>query len=377
MALGQASVINQNQGQGDFTQVENQCLFIGTGTKNIGKIVYLSGDSDLDNDLGVADSAIKTMVSAARSNAGNNWTAVAIPIPVANPGDWRPAFDNAMAENVVCEMVAICDPIENAAAITEMHDVAIAVQNSLGRRVTFQCATRAIDPSAATNNTWSEYITEVSALTQGLSAYRVGVVASVVPDFLGMYIGRLCNKNVSIADSPMRVKTGALVGVSALPVDSDDVKYSNAHAKALNDARFTVPQTYADFPGVFCSDGQLLDAPGGDYQVIENLRVVDAAARRVRLLAIQRIGDRQLNSTPISIQSSSTYFMRPLIDMSRATIINGQQYPGELLPPEDGDIKIQWVSRTAVNIYIQARPYNNPKKIGVAIALDLANNAIS
>ncbi|MDI8746242.1 DUF2586 family protein, partial [Salmonella enterica subsp. enterica serovar Montevideo] len=40
------------------------------------------------------------------------------------------------------------------------------------------------------------------------------------------------------------------------------------------------------------ADGRTLDVEGGDYQSIETLRIVDKAARRVRLLAIGKIADR-------------------------------------------------------------------------------------
>ena len=60
---------------------------------------------------------------------------------------------------------------------------------------------------------------------------------------------------------------------------------------------------------MYWGDGNVLDVNGGDYQVIENLRVVQKCMRRVYPLAVARIGDRRLNQTPASIAQAQTAFM--------------------------------------------------------------------
>jgi len=370
MALGQVNVSTENRGQGAIAEVERQFLFIGLATKNAGKLLYLGADSDLDVELGVNPSQLKTQVTFARNNAGANWSAAVIPMDAQNT--WQHHFDFAMDENAMVEGVVLTEEVTDKADFVAMHTAAIATEAALGRRLFFIAATRAFDP---VTDTWTNYLAEVNDLTDGIAAFRVSPVAEVYPGFLGSYAGRLCNRSVSVADSPMRVKTGTMIGIAELPQDSDGVRFNNAHAKALNDVRFTVPQLYADYPGIYCSDGQTLDVPGGDYQVIENLRVVDMAARRVRILAIKRIADRALNSTAIAMEAAKTYFMRPLINMSNSAVVKGHHFPGEITPPEDGDIEIVWKTKTSVDIYMLARPYNNPKKIGAHIALDLSNNA--
>ncbi|WP_348251173.1 DUF2586 family protein, partial [Salmonella enterica] len=70
--------------------------------------------------------------------------------------------------------------------------------------------------------------------------------------------------------------------------------------------------------GFYWADGRTLDVKGGDYQCIVTLRIVDRAARRVRLLAIGKIAHRSLNSTPGSIAAHQTVFARPLREMSTA-----------------------------------------------------------
>jgi hypothetical protein len=160
---------------------------------------------------------------------------------------------------------------------------------------------------------------------------------------------------------------------SQRPVDNTGRKLDMAILQDLDRARFSVPQWYPDYPGMYWGDGNMLDVPGGDYQVVENLRVVQKAMRKVYPLAVARIADRRLNSTPASIAQNSTYFMRPLREMSHSVNILGQTFPGEVKPPQDGDISITWPTRTAVELYMVVRPYNCPKSITCNILLDLTN----
>ena len=95
--------------------------------------------------------------------------------------------------------------------------------------------------------------------------------------------------------------------------------------------------------------------------------------RRIYPLAVGRIGDRKLNSTPASIESNKTYFQRPLREMSKSAEILGTVFPGEIHPPKDDAIQIIWKSKYEVEIYLTVQPYNCPKSITVNIALDLRN----
>lgn len=140
--------------------------------------------------------------------------------------------------------------------------------------------------------------------------------------------------------------------------------------QSLQVNRYSVPMWYHDYDGIYWADGRTLDVEGGDYQVIENVRVVDKASRRVRLRAIPKIADRSLNSTPGSIAAHETYFGKPLREMAISTQINGVEFPGEVKPPKDGDITITWTSSEAVQIYLVVRPYESAKEISVSIELD-------
>ncbi|MGK9527590.1 DUF2586 family protein, partial [Salmonella enterica subsp. enterica] len=66
---------------------------------------------------------------------------------------------------------------------------------------------------------WSEYVAEQKAITANVAAPRVMVVPQLHGNDLGVLAGRLANAAVSIADSPMRVATGAVTGLGSVPVD--------------------------------------------------------------------------------------------------------------------------------------------------------------
>ncbi|RNM52898.1 DUF2586 family protein, partial [Salmonella enterica] len=137
-------------------------------------------------------------------------------------------------------------------------------------------------------------------LQQGIAEKSVQLVPRLWGNEPGVLAGRLCNRAVTIADSPARVKTGPLLslGSDELPKDGAGATLELATLQALEAQRYSVSMWYPDYDGFYWSDGRTLDVEGGDYQSIETLRIVDKAARRVRLLAIGKIADRSLNSTP-------------------------------------------------------------------------------
>ena len=180
---------------------------------------------------------------------------------------------------------------------------------------------------------------------------------------------------MSIADTPMRVASGAVLGLGPVPVDAEGVPLPSAIRAELDKARYSVSQTYPDYPGVYWGDGNLLDTPASDFQVIEHLRLADKAARQVRPLLIRRVGDRRLNSTPNSMAVNINALMAPLRAMAKSVTFAGQVFPGEIETPKDGDIVLVWKSKTAVEAYIKLKPHNCPKDITANIALDLSNDA--
>lgn len=368
MALGKVTVNNQNLGQGSFNEVERTALFVGVGAA-AGNPLAVNSQTDLDDALGAADSQLKTQVAAAQANSGENWQAHAMPIAVDD--DWEEALDIAL-QSVSPELVAVTTPVTTPAEVTAAQAKAESLRTQHGRRVAMLLATPGID---AELEAWGDYIAAQTAIVDGVAGYRTAAVPLLHGNNLGILTGRLCNRSWSIADSPMRVASGPLLQLGTVPSDLNGDPLDMATLTALDAARLSVPQTYIDFDGTYWGDCNLLDAEGGDYQVIENLRVVDKAARRIRVLAIQRIGNRQLNSTPVSVSSNKTYFSRPLREMAKGVTVNGTFFPGEIEKPRDGDVEILWPTRNKVEIYLTVRPYNAAKEITANIALDLSNPA--
>lgn len=367
MALGRVSVNNLNLGQGTSTEVERLFLYIGTATKNVGKVLSLNTESNLADQLGVLDSDLKTQIAAAMANGGDRWECLAVPI--AANGSWSDAMTYALQRDYTFEAAVITTPVKDAAELTAMNAAAQAVQNTYGGRAFILAATAGIDPAT---QTWSDYETAQKALVKDLVADRVIAVPQLHGNDLGVLAGRLANAAVSVADSPMRVATGALEGLGAVPVDKDGIPLQSSTRSVLDGARLSVSQTYKGYPGTYWADGNLLAAPGSDYQVIEHLRVADKAARRVRVLLIQRIADRRLNSSDNSMAVNKTALAAPLRQMAKSTTVGAQVFPGEIEQPGPNAIVLSWTSKTAVVAYLTLRPLNCPKDITANIALDLS-----
>lgn len=368
MALGKVSVNNLNLGQGAVTEIERYFLFIGPGAKSIGQLIPLNTDSDLDSALGIPASDLKTQITAARLNGGDRWAGLAAPI--AADGEWSEALEKAQQQGFSVEAVVITKPVTTAAQLSAMHDTAISLNNVYGRRTFVMAASAGI----TVLQTWDQYLLEQRAITADLSAPRVLVVPQLHGNDLGVLAGRLANAAVSIADSPMRVASGAVLGLGAVPADVEGVPLPSAIRAELDKARFSVSQTYPDYPGVFWGDGNMLDAPASDFQVVEYLRLADKAARQVRPLLIRRVADRRLNNTPNSMAAAISALMKPLRQMAKSATFAGQVFPGEIEAPKDGDIVLVWLSKTKVELYIKIRPLNCPKDLTANIALDLSND---
>lgn len=366
MAQGQVSVNNLNLGQGPVTEIERYFLFIGPAAKNVGKLLALNTQSDLDAELGIPASDLKTQITAARNNGGDRWACAAVPL--AADGDWQDALDKAQNAGISVEAVVITKPVIASAEVMAMHTAAVNLDSRYGRRVFVMAASAGITPALD----WSTYRDEQRAIIRDIAAPRVVIVPQLHGNDLGVLAGRLATASVSIADSPMRVATGALIGLGPTPLDKDAITLPPATLAELDKMRFSVPQEYTDYPGMYWGDANLLDAPGSDYAVVENLRVVDKAARRVRILLIQMVADRKINNTPNSMASAKLKLMRPLREMSRSVTFAGQQFPGDIQPPTDGAVTLLWKNRTTLIAYLLIRPYNCPKDLTANIALDLS-----
>lgn len=368
MPLGTVQVNNLNLGQGDIAGVERHFLFIGLAghVDEESQLFSVGAQTDLADIF--ADSNLRDQVIAAQLNAGQNWTAAVYPLAAAED-----VFEAIGLANEVqsFEVIVLCDTQSTAIKLSATHDYLFSLQASLGRFVSALVALPGIDKAT---QTWPQYEAASVALQAGLAAHLVIPVPQLHGNNAGVLAGRLCNRSVSIADSPMRVATGSALGLGVAPIDSASEPLSLATLNTLSQARLSVPHWYNDFEGVYWGDASTLDAAGGDYQYLEHLRVVHKASREVRVLAIRRVGNRALNSTPNSIELNKSYFMKPLRTMSKSTTILGTPFPGEIKPPVEGDIIIQWPTNKRVVIYLVVRPFNSPKEIIVNILLDLSND---
>ncbi|MFM9745969.1 DUF2586 family protein, partial [Streptomyces brasiliscabiei] len=80
-------------------------------------------------------------------------------------------------------------------------------------------------------------------LTDGVVGERVAVIPLLFGDELGGVTGRLCKSSVTIADSPMRVLTGAM-SLMPLPNDKAGKPLTNSTTAALDAQRFSCTQFY-------------------------------------------------------------------------------------------------------------------------------------
>nr|WP_272903072.1 DUF2586 domain-containing protein [Xenorhabdus sp. Sc-CR9] len=360
--------VNQvNQLQGETKEIERVLLFVGTGKTNIGKTIAVNTQTDFDAVLGTAQTALKRHVLAAMANAGQNWSGYVHILPEAADGlafveAVTAAQTVASVEGYVLTLGASKDIIKAAQTLRA---------NTIAKFGRWQWAILAVD-APQSKEAWADYVTRLAELQKGEAVASVQLVPCLWGNEAGVLAGRLCHRAVTVADSPARVQTGALMdlGRADFPLDGTGKAIDLATLQALEKLRFSVPMWYPDYDGMYWSDGRTLDVEGGDYQSIENLRIVDKVARRVRLQAIAKIADRSLNSTPGSIATHQAYFARTLREMSRSTEINGVTFPGEVKSPKDGDIAITWRNKNTVEIYITIRTYECPKGITVSLLLD-------
>jgi len=368
--LGKIQMNNLNLKQGKLPSVENYFLYVGRGNgTGEGKLTTVNNSTDLDKVLGEEDFTLKMQLEAARKNAGQNWFAAVLPL--AEGKTWDDGADFAI-EALVFEAIVVTDHITKSTDLEAMQGKAETIMGKYMLPVFFICTCEGIKDTES----WTDFQTRVGPLTDNVAADQVNPVATIWPDTLGVYCGRLTNRSVTVADSPMRVATEAVVAEwSIRPKDKDGRVLDMGVLDALDKKRWSVPQWYPNYPGVYFGDGNVLDVPGGDYQVIENLRVIQKAMRKVYPLLVARVADRRLNSTPESIEMNKTYFMRPLREMSKSQTILGQVFPGEIKPPKDNAIVISWPTRTSVQLGLAATPYNSPKEITANLFLDLTNGA--
>ncbi|NAW58493.1 MULTISPECIES: DUF2586 domain-containing protein [unclassified Vibrio] len=380
MALGKVQVDNINQYQNTPDEVERRFVFIGKTTiaSLQNKITSLNAGTDLDKIF--SETAAKTTKSdtdsyaykdlvAAQLNAGQNWTAAFFGLEAE--GSWTDALDRAIVDNAY-ESVVVCDPVTDVAALEVAKTKMAEVQSKSAQYMFVMMRTSPIDATPESGQDWAAYKTALASLVSNFVAERVMCVPTLFENDLGILAGRLCNRSVTVADSPMRTKTGTLLGMGNASTDKAGAPMPGTLFADLDALGYSVPQSYPGEKGWYWADGNTFDLETGDYKLIENLRVVLKACRQVYKIAIPTIADRSLNSTPQSQEKHKAVYRKPLLIMARAVQINGVPFPGEIQPPGDNAIEINWIDDRQVKIYITVRPYYSPKDITVGVGIDLS-----
>ncbi|EEZ6654342.1 DUF2586 domain-containing protein [Escherichia coli] len=374
MTFPQVQVNQIDLAQSAPNEIERHLLFISYAPpENYEPGFYtLNTQTDLDKINSLAGDDIR----AAMMNAGQNWSAAVYFMD--SDEKWQDVVKDCQKYGsfegiVLLEDFAGWNEDESGFSLTKSAKEAAALRQELiakhGRWTWFILP---VKNPAGGDMTWQQYSAALTQWQTGLVADGVMLVPRLYENLPGVIAGRLCNRLVTIADTPARVLTGSLVYVGNATKDKNGETVTADIVRALDAARYSVPVTYADFEGIYWNDGPLLAAKGSDYQSIRILRIVDKVARQVRLLAIRNIGNRSLNSTPASMEYNKMVFAKPLRTMAKSSTINGVSFPGEVYSPKEGDVVITWIDSTHVNIYVQVRPTECPLVIVVNVMVDLS-----
>lgn len=364
MAQGKVSVAAIQTGSGATKQVERSVLFLGQAPENNGSILPINAQSDFDDLFGAADSPLKTQVKAWQRNGDDLVSGYAIPHGVGD--DVMALIDQAMDQDVSPEIIVICTPVTGKAEIESYQAKALEILSSLARRVRFLIAA----PGLTELQNWSDLVTALQPITDGVVAPQTAVVPLLFGDELGAVTGRLCKSAVTIADSPMRVLTGAM-SLMPHPEDAEGKPLTNSTTAALDALRFSCTQFYPDFDGTYFGDVNMLDAEGGDFQQIETGRIVDKAARDVRIIAIQNIKNR-LNNSASGIEFGKRIMGKLLREMARSINIGADKFPGLIDTPKDDSISLTFMNATTLQVVLKVKPIDSPNTIIVGIMLDNA-----
>ena len=243
-----------NMMRGAIPGAEFHFLFVGYGSVADGaerNLIMVDATSDLDDVLKDADADLLATMKAAQLNGKSSWTAG---VMILKDGDnWQDAIHKAN-ETASFEAVVLNFPATDKALLEQAITVRTELKNKLGREVFMMCTT----PAIAADQTWAQWLAATVAIQNTVTSEYITVVPQVHLNnsTLGIYAGRLANQEVSIADSPARVKTGSNLGNTELAIDSADKPLMLATLKALEAARFATVMWFPDYPGQYWTTGQ-------------------------------------------------------------------------------------------------------------------------
>jgi len=319
------------------------------GSINYNAAHTVDPDTTANEIVIVATFSAETFAGTETATAAEDWADVlSIALPACDP-----------------EFLTICKLLTAGSELTDLQTELLA-QLNLHRRMFAIAAFRGYE--TVTDADWSAYLTTAAAITNAIVAARVMISPLVFGDELGSFAGRL-QKAVDEADpkisrSPMRVASGSVVDPGAAPaalLDDTGAPLELFHLDTLDGGRFSVFQWHVGRQGIYFADGNLLAAAGSDDPaVIEWLRLLDKAARRIRLMMIQAIADDTLQNTPAGNAASATRFALPLRQM---------QGLREIQPLARNALTVSWPSINSIKANFKIRPPNAAKDITGEIEL--------
>ncbi|MGR6871180.1 DUF2586 domain-containing protein [Pseudomonas sp. HK3] len=355
--LGHIETKNENRSQGASDDIERTFLIIGRGMKNTNQLHFVNQETDFEDLIG--ESELLRNIEAFKEEALQGGSFSGAVYPLGDGQIWSDAVDSAVNSNYKFEFFVVVDLFDSSADLLSVQTKI----NELGAKNVFTFALVALPSIDSDNQTWAQYHTYLNNIVSDVVAENVMAIPQINITNVGSIAGRLCRVDLSISDTPIRTKSGPVFGLGETPLDSDNKKYTNAQAKAIESLRLTVPQKYAGQGGTYLSDANTLDKATGDYKVAEILRPVLKAMRKVHERMWTRLGDKTLNKSKVSIAAAESFAKKPLDEMAQTIRRDDEVIPGDIYPPQDGDVTIQFTGQNSIVTYLAVRPIDSPKKI--------------
>ncbi len=354
--IGSITTTNENLMKSAAEGIERRFIFIGDGTKNQDQVIMITQDSDLLDLIG--EGKLYDQVQAFSDNvlAGGAFLGAVYPVDAKTQSE---IIDDVLASGFIPEIFIFSDIVTSQAEIETLQ----VAMNALEAKGIFAFSMVSLPGIDKDTQTWAEYQTAMNDIVKDAVAENVVAVPLLNGNNIGVLAGRLCREDLSVADTPIRTKTGPVLSLGSMPIDKNDVRYSNAEASALNIIRLSVPQKYPSKAGVYWSDATTLDTTVGDYKVTDVLRPVLKAMRKVHARMFPRLGDRTLSDTKVSIKAGENYAAKPLREMAETTTRGEEILPGDIYPPKAGDVNITFVSDEQITVSVGVRPIKSAKKI--------------
>ncbi|HFO4638134.1 TPA: DUF2586 family protein, partial [Escherichia coli] len=173
MSWPNVTVSHQNRFNGATREVERTLLFVGYGKKNTGNTLSVSPETDLDDVLGPDESLLKSTLTAAIANGGQNWFAYVHVLsepkpPAPEGGDANAAWVDAVkkAQTIAsAEGVVIAIDITAKDAVNRATETRALLQSAYGRFVWFMLCVAGPGKDEA----WAAYVTRISAIQDGVA----------------------------------------------------------------------------------------------------------------------------------------------------------------------------------------------------------------